>query len=496
QTPASPYAFPGTSPAKGHSCWICSRPFGRATDVKRHVDAVHLKLKNFVCPFCNRGFAQKGGMITHMNTHRSRHEFEAHAPPSFDCPEGCASFKRKDTLKGHIRDKHPNNTYPESLLANKMTRERFNAEYLPSAIEEYSGGSSAPEGPGDRRKVTVYKKRKLIVMDDDDDADDDGSSWSAQPSTVNINEAAETHVPSRRSDRLAGKPPKSMKEETPDLSRAPTASPYHSAIHPSATHSHHSTPIWASAAPSLRASRVPTPVPFISFAGRNTPAGASSSGTPSLTVPPFHHPYSSYSPSPLGSRGHSPGRPTEADLLVRHLATHDSHATPPISDLASSVSFHSAYAGTQASQALSNGTSLPRTSAANPVGLGLTNVNLSMPLSNYFDTETVLAPANGPIPLMSGYDSSGSLFGNYSFVNPQALHTPPAATPGPSTSYIPQYIHSTSALSPFSSHQILSPAPTIFNSSPFTPSYVAGEDLEEELRKMFSPERSLVGAEG
>ncbi|KIO19604.1 hypothetical protein M407DRAFT_30756 [Tulasnella calospora MUT 4182] len=510
-------AFPEDSPANGHICQVCSRVFARATDVKRHVNAVHLGLRKFACPICGRGFAQKGGMVTHMNIHtgnrpyqcrvncghppfsdpssRSRHEFEAHAPPSFECPEGCASFKRKDALKLHLKEKHPDAVYPESLLANKMTRERFNAEFLADAIEEHSGGSSSPEAPASHRRVTLYKRRKLISMEDEADADeDDKSLWSALSSTVSRNEAAETHAPIRRSTRLASKPLISMKEETPDLSRAPTPSPFHSAIHASAIHSHRSTPIPISAAPSVRPSRVPSPVPYISKAGRKTPAVASRIGTPNLTVPPFHHPHSSHSPSPLGSRAHSPSRPTEADLLVRHLATHNNQSTPPMSGPVSNAPFHPGQAGTQLSQARLNETNLPQASTPNPVGLGLMNVNLSLPLSNYFGTEAVPAQANGsgfymsvhgPIPFANS--SLGST------VNPQALHTPPVAAPRPSTSYFPQFIHPTSAHSSFH-NQLPSPAPTIFNSSPITP-FVAGEDLDEELRRLFSPERSLMGVE-
>ncbi|KAG9048852.1 hypothetical protein FS837_011858 [Tulasnella sp. UAMH 9824] len=541
KTAASLSAFPEDTPAKGHICRFCSRPFARATDVKRHVNAVHLGLKKFMCSICGRGFAQKGGMVTHMNIHtgnrpyqcrvncghppfsdpssRSRHEFEAHAPPSFDCPEGCTSFKRKDALKIHIKEKHPGKVYPESLLANKMTRDRFNAEFLADAIEEYSGGSSAPEAPVGRRKVTVYKRRKLISMDDEDDADEeDNGFWSAQSSTMGRDEGAETYRLPRRSTRLASKALISMKEETPEWSRAPTPLPIPSAIHTPSIRSHRSTPAPIAAAPSASPSRVPSrapsrvpsrvhsrvpsrvpsPIPYISKVRRMTPTVGSRIGTPSLAVPSFHHPHASHSASPLGSRAHSPNRPTEVDLLVRHLATNDHHSTPPINDPVSSTSFHAGHDGTQPSQTHLHETDLPQTSTANPVGLGIMNVNLSLPLSNYFAPETVSAQASGLGAHLSGLGPSASPFGNYSLsttVNPRALHTPPVDVPGPSCNpYLPQYIYPSSALSPFNP-QLSSPAPTIFNSNPFTPSYFTGEDLDEELRKMFSTERSLMGVD-
>ncbi|KAG8893631.1 hypothetical protein FRC00_010255 [Tulasnella sp. 408] len=316
------------------------------------------------------------------------------------------------------------------------------------------------------------------------------------------NEEAESPRPPRRSRRLASKPLISMKEETSEWSRAPTPSPVPSAIHAPTIRSYRSTPAAISAAPSAGPSRVPsrvaTPIPYISKVGRVTPSVVSRIGTPNLTVPPFHHPHASHSASPLGSRAHSPNRPTKADLLVRHLARNDHHATPPISDPVPTTPFHAGHAGTQPSQAHLNETGLPQTSTTNPVGLGIMNVNLSLPLSNYFGPETAPAQASALGPHLSGHGPSVSPFGNYSLsatVNPQALHTPPVAVPGPSSSsYLPQYIYPPSALSPFDT-QLPSPAPTMFNPNLFTPSYFTGEDLDEELRKMFSSERSLMGVD-
>lgn len=527
------------SPSKAHICKICSRPFARATDVKRHVNAVHLGLKKFECPVCGRGFAQKGGMQTHMNiqyvsslclylsrmlivcrlstgnrpyncrvncghppfsdpSSRSRHEFEAHAPPSFECPEGCASFKRKDALKAHIREKHRNAAYPESVLTNRMTRERFNEEFLVDAIDEDPGASSTPEVSGHHRMATVYKRRKLISMDDEDPADDDNHSfWSAHSSNVSRNEEPETHAPTRRSTRLASKPLISMKEETPEWSRAPTPLPTHSAVHVSPVHSHHSTPMHIPAAPSLHPSRVPTPASYISLAGHKTPALVSRIGTPTLTVPRFHHPHTSHSTSPLASRAHSPSHPTPADMLVRHLATHNSHSTPPRSEPVSRAPSAASHIRVQPSQAHVIEPSLPEPNSLNPVGLGLMNVNLSLPLSTYFGTEPIAAPISGLGLHLSGHGPSALSFSNYSLngtVNPQALHTPPVIPPKPSTSYFPMYAHPASAPSPFNP-QLPSPAPTIFYPSPFTPSVINGEDLDEEIQRLLSPERPLMGVE-
>ncbi|KAH9918209.1 uncharacterized protein BXZ73DRAFT_80670 [Epithele typhae] len=37
--------------------------------VKRHINSKHLQRKPCICPFCEKGFAQKSNLMTHMNTH-------------------------------------------------------------------------------------------------------------------------------------------------------------------------------------------------------------------------------------------------------------------------------------------------------------------------------------------------------------------------------------------------------------------------------------------
>ncbi|KAG8943633.1 hypothetical protein FRC04_002592 [Tulasnella sp. 424] len=141
-----------------HKCQHCSKTFSRSGDLRRHTDAVHLKIKDFKCADCGKSFAQRISLQTHMNSHtgdtpyvcrvkcghpgfrdpssRKRHEYEKHAPPGFKCPEGCKSFRRKESLKTHIVRHHPAkaSTYTDEQLSNKMTRARFNEVFLRPAI--------------------------------------------------------------------------------------------------------------------------------------------------------------------------------------------------------------------------------------------------------------------------------------------------------------------------------------------------------------------------
>ncbi|KIO33618.1 hypothetical protein M407DRAFT_17580 [Tulasnella calospora MUT 4182] len=178
--------LPASSCRTMHKCQTCYKAFSRYTDIRRHTDAVHLKIKSFKCEVCGKSFAQKIGLRTHMNGHsgnapyecrigcghppfrdpssRMRHEYEKHAPPGFECPEG---FKRKDALKAHVVHRHRDKafTYTEEQMSSKMSRARFNEEFLRPAIERAKA----------RRRVEGY------VSDEDYDASKSALEDSNKP---------------------------------------------------------------------------------------------------------------------------------------------------------------------------------------------------------------------------------------------------------------------------------------------------------------------------
>ncbi|KAG8906031.1 hypothetical protein FRB99_007763 [Tulasnella sp. 403] len=238
----------GTSRPKGtHHCPECDRAFGRSTDVRRHVNAVHLKIKRFICPECGKSFAQKGGMQTHLNiqyvsTLLSMIKFSTDSlcvtvwarrptyaasivvmprsaipraeadtsmklmrrpvsPVPKDVLPSC-SFKRKDALKSHVHDKHADKVdmYTEGQLANQMTRERFNEHYLPLAIA----------------KAKATRRAAGEATEDDYEEAEDESSMSTHVSDSDAPTPDLSQEPTqgtRRSTRLASKPRVSMKEE-------------------------------------------------------------------------------------------------------------------------------------------------------------------------------------------------------------------------------------------------------------------------------------------
>ena len=56
---------------KDHFCPDCGRSFAKANALKIHFQGVHLKMKNFFCGECGRGFLQKQEMLRHQKRHET-----------------------------------------------------------------------------------------------------------------------------------------------------------------------------------------------------------------------------------------------------------------------------------------------------------------------------------------------------------------------------------------------------------------------------------------
>ena len=58
-------------------CPICHRILGPNTSIKRHIAAVHLKVKNHECSVCRKRFFRKNARDRHLQRHSAKHKFWA-----------------------------------------------------------------------------------------------------------------------------------------------------------------------------------------------------------------------------------------------------------------------------------------------------------------------------------------------------------------------------------------------------------------------------------
>ncbi|KAF9788222.1 hypothetical protein BJ322DRAFT_616620 [Thelephora terrestris] len=76
----------------------CCAYVARSDMVRRHIRAVHLKLKNNVCRFCKRGFASKGTLETHETLHTGEQPHK--------CPECEKTFNDPSKRHNHRVNVH------------------------------------------------------------------------------------------------------------------------------------------------------------------------------------------------------------------------------------------------------------------------------------------------------------------------------------------------------------------------------------------------------
>lgn len=83
-------------------CPHCSKSFTRACDMRRHVSAVHDRLRPAACDRCERCFARATDLTAHKAAvHEGMNKLNACSQP------GCsASYRRSSDLRAHIRDRH------------------------------------------------------------------------------------------------------------------------------------------------------------------------------------------------------------------------------------------------------------------------------------------------------------------------------------------------------------------------------------------------------
>ena len=82
-----------------YDCDQCDKSFAQKGDLKRHVEIVHMNMKNFKCDECDQSFGQKAHLESHISTvHRNEKNFK--------CDTCGKSFGLKQNLNKHIRNVH------------------------------------------------------------------------------------------------------------------------------------------------------------------------------------------------------------------------------------------------------------------------------------------------------------------------------------------------------------------------------------------------------
>ena len=112
-------------------CPECDREFTFKSELKRHIEVVHLKIKSHKCEHCGKGFSQKCMLEDHVNavhlkkrehqcqdcgnsfarlSQLNRHVSAVHLlEKEHECPECDKSFARRDRLKSHVMAVHVKN---------------------------------------------------------------------------------------------------------------------------------------------------------------------------------------------------------------------------------------------------------------------------------------------------------------------------------------------------------------------------------------------------
>mmetsp|Transcript_32077 Transcript_32077/g.125025 ORF Transcript_32077/g.125025 Transcript_32077/m.125025 type:complete len:479 (-) Transcript_32077:167-1603(-) len=105
------------SEGKRHRCGTCGMSFKRAYDMKRHVIAVHQKIRDFKCSHCGRAFTQSG----HLNEHvRVSHT----GINVFVCPVCKKTFGNKAKRERHIRNVHQNESNFRCEVCKKLYKDK------------------------------------------------------------------------------------------------------------------------------------------------------------------------------------------------------------------------------------------------------------------------------------------------------------------------------------------------------------------------------------
>ena len=78
-------------------CGSCGKMFKYKSELKVHVNKIHLKIKDYVCNSCDKSFSSKSNLNIHLPTHMEN---------SFPCYMCGVKLSRKISLINHMKSLH------------------------------------------------------------------------------------------------------------------------------------------------------------------------------------------------------------------------------------------------------------------------------------------------------------------------------------------------------------------------------------------------------
>ncbi len=96
-----------------HYCDLCSKKFVKPCQLRRHVSAVHLKVKAFKCEFCDKSFAESRTLAFHKTREHMAETIGAGEELKFkqknhECEVCLMKFVCKAKLERHVNEYHLN----------------------------------------------------------------------------------------------------------------------------------------------------------------------------------------------------------------------------------------------------------------------------------------------------------------------------------------------------------------------------------------------------